>query len=72
MAVKSFDTGPWWSKLYSNLYVNVVHFFNTNVNLTSKTAQDKCFPAQVSNLCCSIDSMLGLNVIKLFTSVIYE
>jgi hypothetical protein len=38
----------------SNLYLNVVHFFNTSVNKTSVAAQDSCFPAYVSNLFCSI------------------
>jgi hypothetical protein len=28
-----------------NLYLNVVHFFNTSVNWTSVTALDSCFPA---------------------------
>ncbi len=27
------------------LYLNVVHFLNTNVNYTSVTASDSCFPA---------------------------
>jgi hypothetical protein len=38
----------------SNLYLNVVHFFNTNVNYTSVATKDNCFPAWVSNMCCSI------------------
>ncbi len=38
----------------SNLYLNVVHFFNTSVNYTSVAAEDSCFPALVSNMCCSI------------------
>ncbi len=38
----------------SNLYLNVVHFFNTSVNKTSVAALDSCFPALVSNMCCSI------------------
>ncbi len=36
-----------------NLCLNVVHFFNTSVNYTSVAAQDSCFPALVSNTCCS-------------------
>jgi len=39
-----------------DLYLNVVHFFNTSVNETSVAAQDSCFPALVSNMCCSIVS----------------
>jgi hypothetical protein len=39
----------------SNLYLNVVHFFNASVNLTSVAAQDSCFPALVSNTCCPIN-----------------
>jgi len=38
----------------STLYLNVVHFFNNTVNKTSVKAYDTCFPAQESNLCCSI------------------
>ncbi len=38
----------------STLYLNIVHFFNTSVNKTSVVAQDSCFPAQVSNMHCSI------------------
>ncbi len=38
----------------SNLYLNVVHFFNTRVNKISVAAKDSCFPAMVSNICCSI------------------
>jgi hypothetical protein len=37
-----------------NLYLKVVHFFNTSVNYTSVAAYDCCFPALVSNACCSI------------------
>jgi hypothetical protein len=29
----------------SNLYLNVVHFFNASVNYTSVAAKDSCFPA---------------------------
>jgi hypothetical protein len=39
-----------------NVYLNVVHFFNTTVNWTSVPAWDSCFPALVSNTCCSIPS----------------
>ncbi len=38
----------------SNLYLNIVHFFITSVNYTSVAAYDNCFPALVSNSCCSI------------------
>ncbi len=34
----------------SNLYLNAVHFFNANVNLTSVAAYDSSFPALVSSL----------------------
>jgi hypothetical protein len=37
-----------------NLYLNVVHLFNTSVNKTSVAALDSCFPLFASNLCCSI------------------
>ncbi len=37
-----------------NPYLNVVHFFNASLNETSVAAQDSCFPALVSNTCCSI------------------
>jgi hypothetical protein len=38
-----------------DLYLNVIHFFfNTNVNQTSVAAKDSCFPALMSNMCCSI------------------
>jgi hypothetical protein len=38
-----------------NSYLNVVHFFNASVNKTSVVAEDYCFPALVSNTCCSIN-----------------
>ncbi len=38
----------------SNLYLNVVHFFNTSVNQTSVAAKDSCFPAMVCKMCSSI------------------
>ena len=38
----------------SNLYLNVVHFFNTGVNKTTAAAQDSFFPALVSKMCGSI------------------
>ncbi len=38
----------------STLYLNVIHFFNTSVNKTFVAAYDSCFPAQASNMCCSI------------------
>ncbi len=41
----------------SNLYFNVVHFFNTSVDKTSVATWDTCFPALVSNTCCSIAYM---------------
>ncbi len=37
-----------------NLYLNVDHFFNTSVNLTSVATLACCFPALVSNMRCSI------------------
>ncbi len=39
-----------------NLYLNVVHFFDTTVNQTSSAAYDSCFPASVSNMHSSIGS----------------
>ncbi len=39
----------------SNLYLNVVHFFNTSLNQTSVAASDSCFPELVSNMYCSIE-----------------
>ncbi len=38
---------------YYNLYLFVVHFFNTSVNQTFVSASDSCFPALVPNSCCS-------------------
>jgi hypothetical protein len=43
----------------SNLYVHVVHFFNTSVNLTSVADSDSRFPALVSTNCCSIALILS-------------
>jgi hypothetical protein len=40
-----------------NLYLYVVHFFNTSVNETFVATQDNCFPALVSNMRCSIGLM---------------
>jgi len=37
-----------------NQYLNVVHFCNTSVILTSVAAQDRCFTALVSIMHCSI------------------
>ncbi len=37
-----------------NLNLNVVLFLNTSISKTSVTAEDSCFPALVSNTCCSI------------------
>jgi hypothetical protein len=39
----------------SNLYLNVVHFFNTSVKMASVAALDCCFPAFVSNTRSSIE-----------------
>jgi hypothetical protein len=39
-----------------NLYLNVVHFFNTRVNKTSVAALNSCFPSLVSNMCCSVQN----------------
>ncbi len=44
----------------SNLYLNVVHFFNTSVNNTSVAPYDSYFPALISNTCCSIIIYLRL------------
>jgi len=33
-----------------NLYLNVVHFFNTGINYKSVAAWDSCFHALVSNI----------------------
>jgi hypothetical protein len=38
----------------SNLYLNVVPFFNTSINKTSVVAWDSCFPALASKMQCSI------------------
>ncbi len=38
----------------SDLYLKVVHFFNTSVNETSVAADDSHFPALVPNMCSSI------------------
>jgi hypothetical protein len=38
----------------SNLYLNVVHIFNTGVNYTSVAISEGCFSALVSNVCSSI------------------
>ncbi len=38
----------------NNLYLKVVHFFNTSVNQTSVAAQDSVFSALVSVMHCSI------------------
>ncbi len=37
----------------SNLYLNVVHFFNNMVNKTYVVAKDSCFLALLSNMCSS-------------------
>ncbi len=42
----------------SNLYLNVVHFYNTRVNKTSMAAQDCYFSALVSNMHFSIETWL--------------
>jgi hypothetical protein len=39
----------------SNLYLNVVHFFNASVNWTPLAAYDNYFPGLVSYMCCSIE-----------------
>jgi hypothetical protein len=43
----------------SNLYLNVVHFFNTSFNKASVASEDSCFPELVSNTCCSITKLAG-------------
>jgi len=45
--------------LSSILFKKVVHFFNNSVNYTSTAAQDSCFTALGSYMCCSIN--YGLN-----------
>jgi hypothetical protein len=40
--------------LSSILFKKVVHFFNNSVNYTSTAAQDSCFTALESYMCCSI------------------
>jgi hypothetical protein len=47
----------------SSLYLNVVYFFDTSVNLTSVAAYGTCFPALVSNMCCSITAVKGFLVL---------
>ncbi len=46
----------------SNLYLNVVHFFNTRVNQTSVATEDYCFPALVSNMRCSSSSITVVDI----------
>ncbi len=46
--------------LSSNLYLNVVHLFNTRVNQTSVAAKDCCFHALVSNMHCSITATVTI------------
>ncbi len=41
----------------SNLYLNVVHFFNTSVYQTSVAASDSCFLAQVSKCAVLLESL---------------
>jgi hypothetical protein len=43
----------------SHLHLNVAHFFNTSVNLTSVAAQGSRFPALVSNMCSSNTAVKG-------------
>ncbi len=43
----------------SNPYLIAVHFLNTRVNKKSVAAKDNCFPALVSNTCCSIDKVFS-------------
>jgi hypothetical protein len=47
-----------------NLYLNCVHFLNTTVNVAT---YDSCFPALVSNKCCSI----GFNEAEILSPVQY-
>ncbi len=54
----------WYTNIYSyletssgqssNPYLNFVHFSNTWADYKSVAAKDSCFPALVSNTCCSI------------------
>jgi hypothetical protein len=59
----------------SYLYLNVVHFFNTSVNLTSVAAEDNCFPALMSNKCCSIRhlwQLLGSCFLTIMSNMCYS
>jgi len=49
----------------SNLYLNVVHFFNTCVNYTSVADKYSCFLGFVSTTCCSI-VRIHLNILSCF------
>ncbi len=40
-----------------NLYLTIVHFFNTSINQTSVAAEDSCFPTLESSTPCSIDTL---------------
>jgi hypothetical protein len=51
----------------SDLYLNVVHFFSTSVNLTYVAAIDSCFPAKVFNVCCSLATFQLQKGAKTFT-----
>jgi hypothetical protein len=52
-----------------NLYLNVVIFFNTCVNLTSVAASDSCFLALVSITCCSI-GLAWVSLCKCFNYIL--
>ncbi len=47
----------------SNLYLNVVHLFNTSVYQTSVAAKDSCFPALGSNTSCAIMANVIMQIV---------
>ncbi len=50
----------------SNLYINVVHFFNTSVNLKSVAAKGSCFPPLLYNTCSSI---VGIPKLLIYSNI---
>ncbi len=48
----------------SNLFLNVVHFFNNSVNKTSVAASNSYFPTLMYNTCSSIIRMLFLKKVQ--------
>ncbi len=47
-----------------NLYLNIVHFYNISLNLTSVAAYDSCFPALVFNMCCSVNIHMSVGTLR--------